>query len=173
MEAARFSVEAPATSSPRGPVTVPTLVRAPAVPGAHRIEVRAMRDSDIPAVLALVRPISEAAFLEWEDAPLLRRHLATNGPFTFVAECGGALVGAIIAGSVGVRGTISHVATAPAYRRRGVASALVCQTIAGFRAYGLRRIFLFTQDRNGPARRFWARCGFAETSAESTWETDL
>ena len=48
--------------------------------------------------------------------------LAVRPESLLVAELGGAVVGAVIAGFDGVRGWIYHLAVAPAQRRRGIAT---------------------------------------------------
>jgi ribosomal-protein-alanine N-acetyltransferase len=123
-------------------------------------------------VIGFMRPIRETSFLEWENAELLAAHLEREAS-NFVAVQAGGIVGAIIAGSVGVRGAISHVAVVESHRRQGVAGALVDKVLADFRTRGIRRVFLFAETGNDPARRLWAYCGFSETHNEVTWECDL
>jgi N-acetylglutamate synthase len=140
---------------------------------ASKIVIRAMTNDDVSRVIELLSPIAETAFLEWEDPALLISHLETQDSCSLIALHYRDLVGAIIAGSIGVRGAISHIAIAEPYRRLGVASALVDRVLSGFRARGLRRVFLFAGDANSPAHGLWAHCGFAQTRGETTWERDL
>ncbi len=143
----------------------------PRVPG---VVVRGMERADVSAVIGLMRPLSDTAFQEWEDVELLQSHLARGEAANFVAvRPDGRIVGAIIAGSVGVRGTISHVAVVERYRRNGIADALVHHVLWSFRVSGIRRAFLFAGRENYPAQRLWAHCGFAEMSLDSTLERDL
>ena len=84
-------------------------------------------------------------FCEWEDETLLAQAVRRQWPpASFVCRDGdGTILGAVIAGSVGVRGTISHVARGaggPPPRHR---SRMVRRSLAAFREGGIRRVFLF------------------------------
>ena len=56
---------------------------------------------------------------------------------------------------------IHHLSVQPAARRHGVASALLRQVEAEARVGGITIIALDTWAANGPARGFFAACGFA------------
>jgi ribosomal protein S18 acetylase RimI-like enzyme len=143
-------------------------------PRAPGVVIREMASADISAVIDLMRSLPDTAFLEWEDIELLQAHLARGAAANFVAvRSDGHIVGAVIAGSVGVRGTISHVAVGEPHRRNGIADTLVGHVLASLRASGIKRVFLFTGRGNYPAQRLWAHCGFAEMGLDSTWELDL
>lgn len=135
----------------------------------------AMDPEDVPEVVAFMRGFPEVHFCEWEDEALLTRAVRQQRPATsFLCRAAdGAVLGALIAGSVGVRGTISHVAVAAEARRRGIASGLVRRSLAAFREGGIRRVFLFVVDEAASGRAFWESHGFRETGGESTLETDL
>ena len=60
----------------------------------------------------------------------------------------------------GRRGWIYHVATAPPYRRRSLATRLVSAVEAGFRDLGARRVRVVVQDGNEGAEAFWTARGF-------------
>lgn len=142
--------------------------------GLQGVAISRMIPSDMPAVIALLKPIPEVSYCEWEDASLLGSHLARdNCAFNFTAHSDEGVVGALIGGSVGVRGTISHIAVAPGWRRCGVGRELVSQCLAAFSRRGIRRIFVFTDDENDSGVGFWGEMGFMPTVGETTWETDL
>lgn len=128
---------------------------------------------DIPEVIALLREAPETAFCEWEDDLLLSGHLAVSDGLCRVAREGGRLVGALIAGSYGVRGTISHIAVDRGYRRAGVARLLVDEALREFRGRGIHRVFLFVLEDNDAASGLWATAGFRPTTGERTLECDL
>ncbi len=138
------------------------------------VAISSMRRGDIPSVIALLNPIPEVCYCEWEDADLLGLHVARdNRHFNFAAHSDEGVVGALIGGSVGVRGTISHVAVADGWRRCGVGATLVQKCLASFEGRGIRRIFVFTEDRNEIGSTFWDEMGFSPTIGETTWERDL
>lgn len=140
---------------------------------AYRIQ--PMTADDVAAVVAFMRRYPEVHFCEWEDETLLAQAISRQRPSSsFVCRDGdGAVLGAVIAGSVGVRGTISHVAVAPEARRRGIATRMVRRSLAAFREAGIRRVFLFVVADAASGRAFWEAQGFRETRGESTLEADL
>ena len=55
----------------------------------------------------------------------IEKYLKRNPETCFVAEDGGNIVGAIMTGHDGRRGTIHHTAVHPDYRKQGIGKALV------------------------------------------------
>lgn len=132
-----------------------------------------MEVADVPDVVALLRAAPDTGYCDWEDW-LLRRHLSDAGDLCLVARSpAGEVIGALVAGSLGVRGIVNHVAVSPPYRRRGVARGLVNAALEAFRRRGIRRVFLFVVDGNEAALALWAGVGFRETVGERTLECDL
>jgi ribosomal protein S18 acetylase RimI-like enzyme len=152
-----------------------TAVGAPATAPADPITIDPIGPDDTDAVVAFMHRFPEVHFCEWEDAALLAQAIHQQKPrASFVArDAAGGIVGAVIAGSVGVRGTISHVAVAPEARRRGIASGLVRRSLGSFREAGVRRIFLFVVDEAQSGRAFWQAQGFRTTLGETTMEVDV
>jgi ribosomal protein S18 acetylase RimI-like enzyme len=146
---------------------------APAGTGTSALVSAAMEPADVPEVVTLLRATPGVGFCEWEDRELLARHLVAAPGLCRVARDGDEVVGALIAGSFGVRGTISHIAIAPPYRRRGLAQRLVDDVLEAFRERGVRRLFLFVIDGYEPADRLWSNSGFRPTIGERTLECDL
>ncbi|MGK5546356.1 N-acetyltransferase family protein [Streptomyces sp. URMC 127] len=133
-----------------------------------------MTPGDIPDVIGLLRAAPQTAYCEWEDDRLLGQHLAQASDLCRVMrDATGRVVAAVIAGSYGVRGTISHAVVAPEHRRSRLARKLVADTLAAFRERGVRRVFLFVHDDNEAAVRLWTASGFSRTTGESTLERDL
>src|SRR3954464_5134010 len=86
-------------------------------------EVRAARREDIDAVLALWGEARSAVAVTEDTAQSVARVIERGT--LFLAETEGRLVGALIAGWDGWRGNMYRLAVLPAYRRRGIARALV------------------------------------------------
>ncbi len=57
---------------------------------------------------------------------------------------------------------VDEVGTADAYRRRGVATALMRALLDHARTLGCTRVWLMTEDENEPARAFYAAIGGVE-----------
>lgn len=94
--------------------------------------------ADIESALALWRA-SEGLGLNESDTPdALTVFLARNPALSAVAiAADGRLVGAVLCGHDGRRGTLHHLAVAPDWRGRGIARRLVAHGIAGFQAIGI------------------------------------
>ena len=88
----------------------------------------------------------------------LRRNPSTN----FVAECGGEIVGVIMAGHDGRRGYIYHTAVLPAYRNRGIAKKLVDSALSALEAEGISKAALVVFKRNTIGNGFWEHIGFTD-----------
>ena len=86
--------------------------------------------------------------------------LAVRPESLLVAELGGAVVGAVIAGFDGVRGWIYHLAVAPAQRRRGIATRLVRGAEAALHARGCSKINLQVRATNESVVAFYRALGY-------------
>lgn len=139
---------------------------------APTVAVRSLRSTEIDAASRLLADDVRTGFCDWEP-PALAAHLTEQPDLCLAAVRGDRLVGVLVAGCFGVRGTVSHLAIAPDSRRTGLASRLADAVLSAFAARGVRRIFLFTTIGNDAAERFWERHGFRCTAPERTYERDL
>jgi ribosomal protein S18 acetylase RimI-like enzyme len=76
-----------------------------------------------------------------------------------VAEADGRLVGTVIGGWDGWRGNIYRLAVLPAYRRRGIARALVGEAERWLHGMGARRISALVESDHPWATDFWDSLG--------------
>ena len=148
-----------------------TTARNGALPSA--LSVRAMTLWDIAEVIALLRQFPSVHFCDWEDEQLLAHVLAQSPPSCFVAHDGRRMIGAIISGVLGTRGTINHIAVEASYRSQGIGQLLLAHVLESFRNAGIRRVFLFVLRNQPTALRFWNAAGFHETTGEVTLERDI
>ena len=79
-----------------------------------------------------------------------------------VAESDGRLVGTVIGGWDGWRGNIYRLAVLPAYRRRGIARALVREAERRLHGMGARRISALVQSDHPWATDFWDSLGASD-----------
>ncbi|MFD3538845.1 GNAT family N-acetyltransferase [Streptomyces sp. NPDC058662] len=133
-----------------------------------------MRPSDTAQVIGLLKAAPSAAYCEWEDERLLGAHLAHSSDLCrVVRSSSGEVVAALVAGSYGVRGTISHAVVDPGHRRLGLARVMAVDTLTAFRRRGVNRIFLAVLDGNDAATGLWTGVGFRPALGERTFECDL
>jgi ribosomal protein S18 acetylase RimI-like enzyme len=124
------------------------------------------------------RQTDEAAVIElWRACDLLRpqnnprkdiaRKLRVNPEWFLVAETGGGIVGAVMAGYEGHRGWINYLAVDPARRRGGVGRALMVEAERMLRAAGCPKINLQVRPENKDVIAFYEAIGFSVEGAVS------
>lgn len=95
-----------------------------------------------------------------DDVGSLARVVDRNPGLFLVAEAEGRVIGTAIGAFDGRRGHVYHVAVAPAWRRRGVGTALVRAVESRLFALGVKTIHLRTEATNTAARAFYERLGW-------------
>ena len=130
---------------------------------------RAASGADIEALLALWR---EAAGND--DRPPDRRGalnalLARDTGAVIVAEQDGGLIGSVIAGWDGWRCHLYRLAVRPAWRRKGVASALLHAAEDRYRTLGATRVDAMVHEGNGLGQTVWRARGFTRQGNWRRW----
>ena len=110
--------------------------------------------ADIPALLALWRA-ADAHPTVTDDPASVERLIARDPHGLLLAESGGEVVGSLIAGWNGWRGSLYRLAVHPAAQRRGIATELVRRAIHDLHAQGARRIDAFVVSADDHAVAFW------------------
>lgn len=95
-----------------------------------------------------------------EPAAMIRRKLTVQPELFFVACIDEQLVGAVMAGFDGVRGWIHHLAVRKAYRRQGIASALMRAAEDGLAAIGCPKVNLQVRATNRAVIDFYRTLGY-------------
>ena len=80
-----------------------------------------------------------------------------------------AVVGYICAESVADEGHILNLGVHPAYRRRGIAAALVEDIVGELKARGCRFLYLEVRASNSAARRLYTGFGFTVTGMRKNY----
>ncbi len=122
--------------------------------------IRTFERSDIFAALQL-----------WANAPGVRLGLSDtpdelagflerNAGLSRVATSDGALVGAVLAGHDGRRGTLYHLAVEAAHRRQGIGRKLVDAGLESLRIAGVPRITIHVFAHNQAGIDFWHSIGW-------------
>lgn len=142
-------------------------------PAQHILLRRAMV-KDAERLERFFRGFDEVSFCDWQDVRFLRRVLMQDTTTAYLAvEANGEIVGAVMGGMLGTRGTINHLAVSPLHRTQGLGQHLVEAASADMKRVGVLRMFLFVDDANLAGKRFWAAQGFCEPRGELTFERDL
>jgi predicted N-acetyltransferase YhbS len=137
------------------------------------IRLRTMQPDDAAAVAALIRAAFAAQSVVTDPLPSALRiteadvavHLRAGAGV--VAEVAGGLVGSALWAERDGGLYLGRLAVAPAWRRLGVAKALVAAAEEAARAMDLPRIHLSTRLVLLDNRHLFAACGFVETTCEA------
>lgn len=129
---------------------------APRVAGP--ILCRFMRETDVPACAA----IEACADDGWSEAAL-REELAQENARLFVAEAEGKVAGLAVFQLVCGEASLYAVSTAPAFRRQGVARALLSWAFAALCLQGAQDVFLEVRAQNSAAQALYRSLGFVQT----------
>jgi ribosomal protein S18 acetylase RimI-like enzyme len=112
--------------------------------------IRAGRSGDIDSVLRLWL-LAGSEPTHTDDAPSLQALLGHHGSTLLVAEDLDEVVGTVIAGWDGWRGSIYRLAVVPSHRRRGLGGQLVAAAESHVRAQGAVRL----AETDSSAAGFW------------------
>ena len=125
------------------------------------MNVRAARTDDIDAVLALWKAAG-AVESATDDPGSIGILLQTQTARLFVAEADGAIVGTIVAGFDGWRGSVYRLAVLPSHRRAGIALRLVEEAERFLLGCGARKLAAMVMRDHEHALRFWEAAGYDE-----------
>ncbi len=122
--------------------------------------IRTAVESDLDAVLALWRA-ADTVVTTTDDIDALRTLLASDPGALLLAVVDDELVGTLIAGWNGWRGSFWRLAVRPDFRRRGIARELVRAGEHRLHALGARRLDAILVDEEEGAAAFWTQLGYA------------
>src|SRR5580658_2847770 len=118
------------------------------------IQIRAATPKDATAVLSLWRE-AETHPTTTDDIDSVGRLIAHDPAALLVAESEGRLVGSVIAGWDGWRGSIYRLAVSPSCRRAGLAGALVREAERRLGGFGAQRLQAMVVSDDRQAMGFW------------------
>lgn len=93
----------------------------------------------------------------------------SHGPCVWVAEREGAIIGIVVARTVGGEAEIFNLVVRPAWRRCGTGRRLLEDALAACKSAGAKAAFLEVRESNAGARAFYASLGFLETGRRSRY----
>jgi ribosomal protein S18 acetylase RimI-like enzyme len=132
--------------------------------GRPGISFRAGGRDDVEEVLGLWAD-AEAEPTSTDDAAGLLELVSHDAGALIVAEDRGRIVGTVIAGWDGWRGSVYRLAVAPTHRREGLGRALVTRAEDRLRALGARRLQAIVVASDARATGFWPSTGWSRQSA--------
>ncbi|MGH8245239.1 MAG: GNAT family N-acetyltransferase, partial [Gammaproteobacteria bacterium] len=116
---------------------------------------------DYEAVWKLWENIEQGVRVGRSDSPQeIQKKLQRDPDLFLVAAAGNEIIGTVIGGYDGRRGTIYHLAVAKQFRQQGIGARLMDEVESRLRAKGCVRCFLFVTVDNGEAERFYERRGW-------------
>lgn len=125
--------------------------------------IRPSQVSDIEDVLTLWAE-AEAEPTHTDNAESLTTLIERDPSALLVAQADGRLVGSIIAGWDGWRGSIYRLVVAPSHRRLGLGRALLHQAETRFAAVGAVRLQAIVVSTDDQATSFWSASDWDQQS---------
>ncbi len=121
-----------------------------------------MKETDVKEALKLWRISFNAGFSEGFDTEeSIHRYLKRNPDLSTVAfNEDGKLVGALMCGHDGRRGSIYHTAVDTSYRGNAIGKRMEERSLKALREIGIHTAFLFISTRNPGSEAFWTRIGW-------------
>ena len=127
--------------------------------------VRPCATRDVARVLAFWKTYAGPTAIEVQTTQAVRKRLQRDRQLFLLAWDGPVLVGSIMGGWDGWRGSIARIAVHRDYRRAGLARLLVKHVEKELRRLGAKRIGCVVFRNNTPARAFWENAGYSFDSA--------
>lgn len=121
-----------------------------------------MRAGDHAEALALWRRSKGVGLRADETRADLARYLKRNPGFSLTALSGGKVVGTILGGHDGKRGTLFHLAVDSGFRGKGLGRKLVSLSLQKLERAGIPRTHVMVKTDNRVGRRFWKQMGWIE-----------
>jgi ribosomal protein S18 acetylase RimI-like enzyme len=126
-----------------------------------RYRIRQMSIRDYDAVVSLWSGIPGIGLDEASDSRAgIARYLKRNPGLSFAACERERIVGAILSGHDGRRGSLHHLAVAPSHRKTGIGKALVARCLRGLGEQGIPKCNIFVFRSNAKGLAFWKHNGW-------------
>ena len=122
--------------------------------------IRPMSIADYDAVIELMQQTPGISFREADSRESTARYLERNPGLSFVCETDRQLVGCVMSGHDGRRGYLQHLVVLPAYRRKGIANALVEHCLSELEKLGIHKCHIDVFKTNALASAYWDSQGW-------------
>jgi N-acetylglutamate synthase len=124
------------------------------------VRIRPMTPDDYDMVVALWRETPGIGLGVGDEREAVAAYLERNPGLSLVALRGETLVGAVLCGHDGRRGSIDHLAIVPSERVRGLGRELVDRCLDGLRAAGIGKCSIVVYGDNAEGQAFWRATGW-------------
>ncbi|HEY3329479.1 MAG TPA: GNAT family N-acetyltransferase [Capsulimonadaceae bacterium] len=139
-------------------------------PNQPAIAIQPMSIDDYDDVMALWLGTPELTVrTAFDTRERIDAYIARNPGLSQVAWDDSRLVGAVLCGHDGRRGSLYHMCVAVDCRGRGVGRLLVERCVAGLKEQGIDSAFLFVHDQNPSAADFWQKLGCEPATEIGYW----
>lgn len=118
--------------------------------------IRPVVPADHGALIALWQAEPSIRLRPEDDFEPFCAYLARNPGLSLVMEVDGQLVASLMVGHDGRRGYLQHLLVVPAFRRQGLANALLEEALHRLRGEGVHKSHVFVLSDSAPALAFWA-----------------
>lgn len=118
--------------------------------------IRPVVPADHGALIALWQAEPSIRLRAEDDFEPFCAYLARNPGLSLVVELDGQLVASLMVGHDGRRGYLQHLLVVPAFRRQGLANALLEEALRRLRDQGVHKSHVFVLSDSAPALAFWA-----------------
>ncbi len=136
--------------------------------------IRYMKAEDYPQVYRLWTGIKGFVMRSIDDSEEnILRFLERNPKMSYVAEEDGRIVGAVLCGHDGRRGSLYHVCVDAGYRKRGIGTALAKATTEALRREGINKVSLVAFSKNEIGNRFWQKLGWEMRNDLNSYDMSL
>lgn len=138
-----------------------------------RLTFRTATEDDIPDLLTLWAKAAENDSRPPDTEGAVKALIGRDPDAAIVAESDGHLVGSVIAGWDGWRYHLYRLAVDPAWRRRGVATALLDAAEARFAELGATRADAMVLGSNEQGQTLWRARGYHQQNDWRRWVKSL
>lgn len=119
-----------------------------------------MTMADYDSVQAFLSSIAGVQLRSADSRDATERYLQRNPGLSLIARSGNLIVGCIMSGHDGRRGYLHHLAVAPNFRRKGLATLLVQRCLAALQQEGIEKTHIDVLCQNTAAHRYWTELGW-------------
>jgi ribosomal protein S18 acetylase RimI-like enzyme len=141
--------------------------------GSVSLILRSATVADVDGLLGLWREAAENAGRAPDSREAVTALVGRDPDAVIMAEHDGELVGSVIAGWDGWRCHLYRLAVRPAWRRRGVGSALLRAAEDRFKAVGAARADAMVLDGNDLGQSLWRASGYRRQDDWRRWVKGL